>query len=430
MPDLDQNPLRSQSYFSYILLAGVVFVGIFLWMGVSIFKSDEVKKKKLAEQLQAEKLAEKQQEEDERLAQDEARRSSIIQSRKANWTRFGKKNEEFMILLAESDTLNQKRAALEAELLDTPKGAFLVNDPAELIVFSGMQERFGGTKSQIDQWQITAASNDATLSQMLAFSAPQSDVSPEEFSKVTGFVEQLRKLNSELVAANKYLETLSTRGSAITISPVQGTPGTLRDAIVKHNADTLAQIVKKRQDELQALADQEEQKTIELLKSQELARKENERKLLQNQFELEMKQKELEAEKQRLDLQTKNDEQTLKNKFAEEDKAMEADRVKIESLLAPFISKAKTEFLTTGYTAIRDEEKPISLSALQGFGALEPTEAGYNKLIHAAGSAIENDLRPLGGFSLDIFNLTKAAEAQRLLRVHGAAMVRAGLLEK
>ncbi len=420
------SPLDSKSTVSYFLLAGIVFVAVLAWFSISYLQSDKAKKADAIRQLEEQKQAEEKNLEEQRFAEQEARRNASVQGRKSNWTRFDKKNEELLTLLANADVLNKKRIASENVLLDTPKGRFLATDDAERNVFIGIREKLAEATAELEQWQISATSYDATISQMMSLAAPESDVSSEDFAKATGLVERVNKLTTELTAANKYLEGLIAKSD----STSSGTGSLLREQIADIEAARLARNVIERQKEVQQVLDQEEAKLRELLKSQELTRKEKERELLQIQFDLEMKQKEKDIEAARIAAKKELDDLENANLIAAQDQAMKSDIKKIESVLQPFTSKAKAAFTSRGNTTLQDDEKPVSLSALEGFGALEQTESGYTKLLQAALACTANNQRPLGGFSTDIHDFSKAADAQRLLRTHGQAMVRAGLLEK
>ncbi|MCA9191073.1 MAG: hypothetical protein KDB03_04910 [Planctomycetales bacterium] len=421
---------QSKSTVTYLLLAGIVLIGLFLWLTVSMLQSDELKRKKLAEQLKEEQKAQEEQQVLNDRQEEQSRREAATQARKSNWTRFEKRNQEFLTLLTESKILDTKRIELEKQLLDTSAGRFMVKDQAELTVFSGLRDKLAGSTGQIEQWEITASSFQASISQMLSLAAPQADVAPDDFAKVSGYLEQARELNSQLSAANNYMNRLVERGKSSLQQSSDGSSLLVREAIDGLNAEKLAITLAEREQEIQAVREAEERKTRELLKAQEVAKQEKERELLEKQFEIEMKQLELDALAKKAEAEVKASEKALEIRFAEEDHAMAAERQKIESLLMPFITKAKLEFMSNGYAEIRDAEKPVSLSALEGFGALQPTEAGYNRLIHAASASTQNDQRPMGGFSTNIFDLSVAAEAQRLIRNHGPAMVRAGLLAK
>ncbi len=420
------SPLDSKSTVSYFLLAGIVFVVVIAWFALSYVQSDKEKKAEVQRQLAEQKQAEAKKLDLDRAAEKEVRRDASIQGRKSNWTRFGKKNEELLRLLTELEILNKKRLASENALLDTPQGKFLATDEAERSVFIGMREKFAGSTAELEQWQISANSYDATISQMMSLAAPESDVSSEDFAKATGLVERVNKLTSEIIAANKYLEGLIAKGQGTSVPA----GSLLREQIAAIDAERLTQNVVERQKEVQIVLDQEEVKLRELLKSQELTRKEKERELVQIQFDLEMQQKEKEIEAAKIAAKEELDSMENANLIAAQDQAMKSDLGKINSVLQPFTSKAKAAFTSKGNTTLRDEEKPASLSALEGFGALEQSESGYTKLLQAALACTENNQRPLGGFSTDIHNFAKAADAQRLLRIHGQAMVRAGLLEK
>ena len=420
------SSLDSKSTVSYFLLAGIVFLGVFAWFSLSYVQSDKEKKAATAKLLAAEEQANAKKIEDQRHAEKEAARQAAVQGRKSNWLRFAKKNEELLNALAEVEILNQKRLATETVLLDTATGKFLATDEALRTVFIGMREKFSDSTSELEQWQISANSYDATISQMINLASPESDVSSEDFAKATGLVERVNKLATELNAANKFLEGLIAKGEGSSVT----TGSSLRDQITEIEADRLAANVIERQKEVQIVLDEEEAKLRELLKSQELTRKEKERKLLAIQFDLEMKQKEKEIAAAQIAATEKLQQMENANTIAAEDQAMKLDRTKIESVLKPFISKAKTQFTSNGNTTLHDDETPVSLSALEGYGALEQTQSGYAKLLQAALACTANNQRPMGGFSTDIHDFSKAADAQRLLRTHGQAMVRAGLLEK
>lgn len=426
MNNTPSSPLDSKSTVSYFLLGGIGLVAVFAWLSITYIQSDKAKKADAMKQLAEQKVTEAKKQEENRFAEKEARRNASIQGRRSNWARFGTKNEELLRLLAEAQIVDQKRIANENVLLDTPRGRFLATDDAERNIFVGIRDKFSGATGELEQWQISANSYDATISQMVNLAAPESDVSSEDFAKATGLVERVNKLTTEIAAANKYLEGLIAKGD----SSASATVPLLRERITAVNAEKLALNVVERQKELQQVHDQEETKMRELLKSQELTRQDKERQLLQIQFDLEMKQKEKDIEAAKIAAQEKLDGLEKANLIAAQDQAMKVDMTKIEAVLQPFTSKAKAAFTSRGNTTLQDEDKPVSLSALEGFGALEQTESGYGKLLQAALACTANNHRPMGGFSPDIHDFSKSAAAQRLLRTHGQAMVRAGLLEK
>lgn len=121
--------------------------------------------------------------------------------------------------------------------------------------------------------------------------------------------------------------------------------------------------------------------------------------------------------------------------------ALARDLAEVRSLLSPFITPGHFQPPSGGghkYERTTDA-KPVSLSRLQGAGALDPTQEGLTYLLRFGGSRrTRGNRRPLGSFPAyqgygspqNDRNMPRVQRAQALLRQHGQALVEAKLLSE
>jgi DNA repair exonuclease SbcCD ATPase subunit len=116
------------------------------------------------------------------------------------------------------------------------------------------------------------------------------------------------------------------------------------------------------------------------------------------------------------------------------EKDFSADRARIERILAPFLNPGKSVPGPPNQWGRQAEPKPMSFSVIEGRGALENSEAGYQAFMWLAGST-END-RNNGSYPTYIGGtvnrslLDSILEAQQLLRKYGPLLVEKELLLK
>ena len=432
MDDDDLLPQAQRSGVAFPLFLALMFIAIVFWFGFNFVQHNQTTKLEETKRLYREEKQEEAEKAAAVAAENKAIREAEINGRRSNWHRFTAKNNEILTALADLEIENKKRVEAEKLLLDTPTGRFLVKDDRERAVFAGISEKLSGATGQIEQWTITANTFQATASSMQSLANPETDVPASEFSKLLSMADDVSSLEREVRAANQYLSGLIEKGSgssktATAPLPETDSPGSLRDRLDSAEADRLAANAAERQRELEELRSESEMKIREMLKAQEAMRLKKEEELLRIQLDLEMKETDSRLEAARLAAAKKAEALEKAKVEALEDKALQTDLDQVKIQLAPFISKARNTF-EMGFIRPADESQPVSLSALTAFGALENSTLGIGRLQEAASFLTAKGGRPMGSFSIDLFDKTSAQESQRLLRTHAAAMVRAGLL--
>jgi len=342
---------------------------------------------------------------------------------KSDWERFRENVTSCSEVVQQAQTANDQRVKLQSTLLDSPVGSAVATSEANVKVFSAIKQKYESSTDRIRDWQLSLASHKASTQQMLSVERPVTRVPPDSAGEVLRLKEQSRELLAELQTANRQLEQYVAQGKDIASSDQ-----TLREIIAKREADQLAEIMMLRQKDKEDVLAREEEATRELLRTQEAEKLALQRESLKkvHAAELEAIQAETEASVQAA--KARREKTLLDIQLKEEEDAMKLELELINSLLTPFVSKAKNQFKSTGHMIVTAEDTPISFSAIEAFGGLDLTKDGLTKLQQAAGWATQNELRPLGGFSMDYYNQAKTQEAQALLKKHGKAMVRANLL--
>ncbi len=170
-------------------------------------------------------------------------------------------------------------------------------------------------------------------------------------------------------------------------------------------------------------------------------RLEKESSLREAESQLEKLQKE--SVSQLREIESSAEESARQRDFArvEARKAMEQALPAMRGLLSPVISKGYKQPDSSGSMKVVVDPRPLSLSALMQFGALNDDKKGMETLFYLvqSGNAFgnQND-RPLGQFPkyTDEFVIQKPAvietvrQVQRFLIEHGDAMVEAGILSR
>lgn len=420
-PQQPPTNLSKASVFIFLVLLALFLVGF----GASFYTSNQ--QTKMVEK--AEKAAKDARSSFENSSsRADKERQAIEQARKlgnrSEWVRFKETIASCVEQVEKAKSENDKRLKVETSLLDSPQGGVIAQNEANFLVFSSMREKFSSSLTLIRDWQVSLSSFIATADQMLSVEKPLTEVPEESFRKVIALRDEATALARELELANRQLGTFVKEGAAGTRASEQS----LREAINNREAELYAKMIAVRQKDKELVAAQEEEKTRDLLKKQEVERLSLEREKQAEVHKAEMAAIAAKAEADVSAAKAKEEQTRREKQFSDEDEAMKADLVAINSMLMPFISKAKNQLKSNGYMLLSEEPVPISLAALEGYGALLPTEDGVKKLQEAARAVTNKDVRPLGGFSTDIFNISNPQEAQALLRKHGSAMVRAKLL--
>lgn len=348
---------------------------------------------------------------------------AFVLSNRSEWVRFKEVITSCTEQIEKAKAENDKRLQVESNLLDSPQGAAISQNPTHLAIFSAIREKHASSLTVIRDWQVSIAAYQASIDQMLAIDKPMSQVPEESFLKVVKLRDEATSLARDLEMANRQIDSFVKQ-----IGDLPTSEETLRETIKNREAELYAKMLAVRQKDKELIAAQEEEKTRQILKKQEAERLALEREKQAEVHKAEMAAIAAKAEADISAAKAKEDQLRREKIFFDEDEAMKADIVAINSMLMPFISKAKNQLKSTGHMVLSEESVAISLSALEGYGALNPTEDGVKKLKAAASHVTDKEIRPLGGFSIDLFDLTKPQEAQALLRKHAKAMVRAKLL--
>lgn len=421
MPEKTKKPKRSR--LSLVVFAAMVIVLCIAY--ISAKKSDLENKQKLYQAAENQERAEMREETVKRTVEEE---EAIIFGRRehaahASWTSYKITAESVRDGALALERVELKRAALLESLLDDDEGKFVAEDLVELRTFRGMVDHLKVAIGEINAWKEIARSRLENAEEMLALEHHVTPANEESVSEMVTITLKQAEMMVDMRACIVYFEELLEKGKQ---KQVDGPP--LRVAIEKKNAADLAEITRERQEEIERIELEEEEKLREQLRQQAREKIVQQRELAKEEHEAEMLKLKQETESLQASNQQQMADQQRLEEEAKTDQAMRSDLRRIQSLLKPFISKARNQFDANYQPVLTQDDVPVSLSTLEQMGALKQSTKGLGKLRNAAHVAHDGG-RPLGSFPIDIFAGDALwQEAQDLLIKHGDAMVRAGLL--
>lgn len=419
MSDEDFRPDSSASRGVVItLLAGLLIVGLVLTYRFVGNPADVIIAEKDKEIAAVEAKIEKKNREAEEKRQETQRRQEL--NKVLPWSMVLTRLNRIENQLDDSTASIEKIEATVEQLLTKPGASAIAESEKQIEAFRNIQ--LAGTlfkdrsyEAKADYQSIRARFDNATSSKAKTEVLP-SDELKAEVEKVN---EDATQLASE---TRKALATLQSLASQV---PTPVATVSLKEAVSARQAKEEEAYLAQQAEVLSAVRAEERAKALQQVQEQERARLQAIAKL--------------DAEKSQAEVDAIDDETDAMQKIAlgkkaagekaariaDDDDALVRDMAKVRSLLAPFIAKANVQVNANKQSIVTEEQLPVSWTIIQGARVLDTTAPVYWRQYIFA---LEATGRDRGGAPVQPFDYKNIGPAQLLLKKHGEAMVRAGLL--
>ncbi len=307
-------------------------------------------------------------------------------------------------------------------LLSSPVGRAIAANDAQLSSFRSLRSNFDKSQGNLLELraEFTALLSRFGKASMDATTTTDQTVNPQ----LKASVDQLHATANELLVGFK--ATANSLDSLLSQTPAAGVAtidleAALEKADERAEADFLAAQAKA----FEGLQQELNQKRLEESVTQERERLELERELQAKRHASEMSAMRLQM--LNIDRQDRDGQVAAESSraIAAADKALQDDMAKVTSVLRPFISKPQTQVDANNQFVTLEEPAPVSWATIQGAGVLDMKNVDFWR--HYI-FKLEETGRDRGAAPMTPFDKVNINPAQLLLKKHGEAMVRAGLL--
>lgn len=339
------------------------------------------------------------------------------------WTVLQDDAKNAISLLDELSVVHKRNLKNESELLSADAAVFAANPNEYVVLFRDFQKQLQAGTTEIQGWNTQLKSIVDQATNMLTLSQLGGNPPAEHTKYITTARGGIRDLLTKMEACDAFLK--KRKGESAEASPIGKT---LKTYIAEVNLDDEVGAATALEAELKKIRTEESEKIRRIVLETEKATLAAEKQMAEDKRKAETERLEREKSELAAALAAEKADAEAKAKILSEDRALKADMDKVQKLLYQFTTKTNKQLKSDGYFDLTAEPTPISLKALNAYGALKPGESGNFKLKSVMGYMAQNDDRPQPPIDIAAFDHSNAIPVQNLLIKHGDAMVRAGLL--
>ncbi len=339
------------------------------------------------------------------------------------WTVLQDDAKNAISLLDELSVVHKRNLKNESELLSADAAVFAANPNEHLVLFRDFQKQLQAGTTEIQEWDTQLKSIMKQATNILTLSQLETSPLPEQTQYITTARGEIRDLLKKMETCDAFLNRRKAESAAA--SPI-GT--TLKTYIAEVNLDAEVGAAKAMEGELKRIESEGAEKIRRIVLDAEKMSQATKQRESELKSKAESERAEREEKERAAARAAEKADAEAKAKILAEDRALKADMDKVEKLLYQFTTKTHKQLKPDGYFDLTAEPTPISLKALNAYGALKPGEGGNFKLKSVMGYMAQNDDRPQPPIDIAAFDHSNAIPVQNLLIKHGDAMVRAGLL--
>lgn len=406
----------SSALLKFFIALSLILGLILIYRSVGNPNEDAVDERQAkAEEIRSALQAEIQKQRDEQAALEKQAELNRLLPWKTLLDQTTRTNESLKQVTELLAAINVKIDALKS----SPQGRVVAQNETQLAAYRSAARQAASITPEVDGLRNDANAMTVELQSAITAATDSTPPTEEVIKEVTELSSKVAKLRADAASVSAILEGFA--GSDV---PTVSGP-TLASVLAEREEQEKARYLEQEAAALAKLREEEMQKTLAARLQQEREKIEAERKRKMDEAALEAARIESEARAARLAAEQEKRDAEERAKIAAADEAMKRDLPKIRSLLTPFITKSTVQITANEQRVVVEEPQPASWAAIQGSKALDPTSRYYwrsfvNSLVSAG--------RERGGTPTGEYDYEGVGQAQLLLKKHGEAMVRAGLL--